>query len=114
MNLAPRIAAGSIVFIDEVDRLSESPSELPVNALSKLYGKLSEVMQRDSNVSSDNEGLLVLDGLSSFEWMGVPTIHLKRFVRAMFALCAKASAHILTFANANSYLESLYVAYPAS
>ncbi len=53
-------------------------------------------MQRESDSPTDCNGLFVLDGLSSFEWMGVPLSHLKRFIRAIFALCSKVrDAYIL-------------------
>ncbi|KLO07577.1 hypothetical protein SCHPADRAFT_932339 [Schizopora paradoxa] len=97
ISLASRISAGSVVFIDELDRLFQSPSDSPIDvlALSSLFCKLSEAMERDSDRSSGGEGLLVLDGLSSFEWMGMPMIHLKRFIRALFALCTKRSFSLL-------------------
>ena len=45
------------------------------------------------NLSSDPENsnttLLILDDISSLEWMGVPSAEVQRFVRALRALCLK-------------------------
>jgi len=89
-NLTSRIAAGSVVFLDQLDRISHS--EQPdgcAPSMKILYDEVCEAMQHESDSPTDCNGLFVLDGLSSYEWMGVPLSHLKRFIRAIFALCSK-------------------------
>jgi hypothetical protein len=58
-----------------------------------------------SDPGSANTTLLILDDVSSLEWMGVPSADVHRFLRALRALCLKVLVHFILFAERTSFVE---------
>lgn len=89
-NLAQIIAAGSLVFLDVMSDLADSNAFASQNSpslrsvLDKLRQTLSELGKEQ-----DSPPLVILDDISSLEWMGIPVLELSRFCRALCALCRK-------------------------
>jgi hypothetical protein len=57
------------------------------NAFRIAFESLREHLPSDPENS--NTTLVILDDVSSLEWMGVPSTEVQRFVRALRALCLK-------------------------
>ena len=62
-----------------------SPSEL-WDIIQKQFPTVPELSERGKAA-----GLLVLDGLNVWDWIGTPRLELKRLLRATIALCASVS-----------------------
>lgn len=91
VNLQNHLESGSLVFIDllaafETDHDGFLYGE---NSLRAVFDRVKEYLPSEAENSSSN--LLILDDISSLEWMGVSSSEVQRFARALRALCLKVS-----------------------
>jgi hypothetical protein len=69
-----------------------SPTASTPSALKKTFNQLSSML-----VQSKNAGcLVILDDISVLEWIGFDAVDVGRFIRAIVALCRKASPYTQT------------------
>lgn len=85
-NLAMHMEAESLEFIDVVSDVQAviDPSVKP--SLRPIFERVSKSLDGSNSGSS----LVVLDDITSLEWIGFPTLDIWRFTRALRALCIKA------------------------
>ncbi|KAJ3557327.1 hypothetical protein NM688_g1531 [Phlebia brevispora] len=102
INLTQLIDSRSVVFLDVVSRIPLLPNIAAntIGVLKPIIDDLDSLLNEEPSKSSST--LVILDDISSLEWMGVPTQDLQRFARALAALCRKLNAalairhHIVT------------------
>ncbi|KAL5534426.1 hypothetical protein ACEPAG_888 [Sanghuangporus baumii] len=107
-NLSSHASEGSFVFIDALSQEFMSPT----TSLRSVYDKLNEQLEASqaSKIDDDQLNLVILDGLSLVEWCGTALLEVKRFVRALRALCSKYNAALIIrhhWVNSNN-LDDLY------
>ncbi|KAL5519129.1 hypothetical protein ACEPAH_812 [Sanghuangporus vaninii] len=92
-NLSSYASKGSFVFIDVLSQEFMSPA----SSLRSLYDKLNELLETSqaNNIDDVQPNLVVLDGLSLVEWSGSTLLEVKRFVRALRALCNRCNAALV-------------------
>lgn len=77
-NLSNNSASGSLVFIDV---LSHIQPHLESGSLRIIFDLVS------SAIGSGADTLVILDDITSLEWIGFPSLDITRFARALCALC---------------------------
>lgn len=83
MNLEQNISANLLTFVDV---MSIIPSSL--NTMKPLYDHLNRILKGIDSPTLAHT-LVVLDDISTLEWIGVPVPELCRFTRALCSLCKK-------------------------
>jgi hypothetical protein len=96
VNLMHHLSTGSFVFVDVLDEVEVTPatnSEGSPTVFGPVFDIVSEEALLDENSSDDvrNEPrkLVILDDITSLQWIGFPLLELVRFSRALRALCLK-------------------------
>ena len=99
MNLEQHISTGSVQFIDvlaHVPPLSNSspPSDLDSTA-TRLKPIFDLVIQSPYDPTTSRGNLVILDDISTLEWIGFALSDLTSFVRALRAFCIKVVVFLL-------------------
>ncbi|KZT65043.1 hypothetical protein DAEQUDRAFT_814575 [Daedalea quercina L-15889] len=105
-NLDQHIASQRLSLIDALSQLQPEST-----TLRPLY----DVLHANLTAAAADEGhaLVILDDVSSLEWIGFSTADLSRFLRALSALCRKSNAalvirhHIVTPGDPDDLLRHL-------
>ncbi|KDQ23538.1 hypothetical protein PLEOSDRAFT_1079575 [Pleurotus ostreatus PC15] len=90
LNIAEKVASGSITFIDVLPLIRPSRGE-DSSRLHDLFDAVSSNLSRFNSEDSD----VILDGISSLQWMGIPSKDVVRFHRAVRGLCRKFGSTLL-------------------
>ncbi|KAI5122584.1 hypothetical protein M0805_004800 [Coniferiporia weirii] len=83
-NLLSHSSDGSFTFLDGFPDLSLSAA-----TLRPLYDRICQALEGCDTTSDDGPNMIILDGLSLLQWSGMPIVEIKRFVRALRAICVK-------------------------
>ena len=95
LSLSARIDDGSLIFVDTSTVLSRQAH--PENeSLRPVWDVLNNHLTntRQSNPALDDL-VLILDDITTLDWVGYPSPDIARFVRAVSSLCAKVSSNQL-------------------
>ncbi|KAI0088082.1 hypothetical protein BDY19DRAFT_951903 [Irpex rosettiformis] len=110
LNVPNLIAKGSLVFIDiEADLEELHSASRP--SLRHIFDRLVSILQ-DEDHTSDHT-LLIVDDISTLEWICFSTQEVSRFVRALSAACDKTNTsliirhHVITPGNPDELLRLL-------
>jgi len=88
VNLDSKIKDRLFVFID-----ASAISPNPPGALLELFTKLK--LEIEDVFAEDGPNLLIVDDLSTLEWIGFPAPELSRFARALSAICMTQRASLV-------------------
>ncbi|KAF9500318.1 hypothetical protein BDN71DRAFT_1382349 [Pleurotus eryngii] len=89
VNIAEKVTSGSITFIDVLPLIRPSRGE----DISRLHDLFDAVSSNLSRFNSNPD--VILDGVSSLQWMGIPSLDVVRFCRAVRGLCRKSGSTLL-------------------
>jgi len=89
MNLAHYLTSDSLIFVDVPATIGPPPttgvdSQRP--ALRAVYDFVRDALGR---LQDDGDIMVLLDDITSLEWIGFPLVDLVRFSRALRSLCFK-------------------------
>jgi len=84
INLQSHIDGGSLAFIDVLAEVQPVDQE---TGLKKIYDNVSELILPSDLTSSPK--VLILDDVSTLEWIGFSPLAVSRLVRALRSLCLK-------------------------
>lgn len=92
MNLAQHISAGSLEFIEILDHVHPaSDSVAGVVAMRPIMDLVTSALAKcDSSASP----LVILDDITSLEWLGFTFLDLSRFLRALGVGCARVGIFV--------------------
>ena len=92
-NLATSMASGSLVFLEVMPYLIDTDASPSLHgaSLRSLMDKLRETLD-DLARDPDPHCLVILDDITTLEWVGISVLELSRFCRALCALCRKVRA----------------------
>ncbi|KDQ19972.1 hypothetical protein BOTBODRAFT_183988 [Botryobasidium botryosum FD-172 SS1] len=115
LNLAQLSTSGRLTFIDAGPQLAlytldSSPSDSPENltpksSLRPLFGQISSALTHPSPDSTSGEPthgaqvMLIIDDISTLEWIGYPSTEIIRFYRAAHASCRKNAASLIALCH---------------
>ncbi|KAF5320256.1 hypothetical protein D9611_011339 [Ephemerocybe angulata] len=105
VNLTQHITNGTVKFVDVA---STEGSEM---VLSEAFNSVSEIIRSSS--SEISERLVILDDVSTLEWIGFSPLDIMRFVRALRIACHKANwtfivrYHVVTPNEVDEQLQQL-------
>lgn len=68
-----------------------APDSTATSPFHALFEQIGSLFEKNENLSRDSGALVILDDVSSLEWMGYSTSDLCRFCRALRALCSKVN-----------------------
>jgi hypothetical protein len=92
LTLAAYLSSKALVFIDGTAvvsaRAREDTKEPPLRL---LYDRIAASLRSPLD-NAKSPHLVVLDDISSFEWIGISVVDLSRFARAVRALCIQVRA----------------------
>ncbi|KAH9858998.1 hypothetical protein C2E23DRAFT_717158 [Lenzites betulinus] len=94
LNLSQYLDSGVLSFVDVMRHTSSSLNGETDASLRSLFWEL----KKQITVSSENSHVpvsVILDNIASLEWMGILTLDLTRFIRALSALCRKNNASLV-------------------
>jgi len=96
INLPPLVASESAVFLDAIDKVifPEGATHGESTPLRLLYDCIQSIFEK-WNQRPPSSKLVIVDDLSSLEWIGLPLVDLKLFSRAIFTLCRKFNASLI-------------------
>lgn len=91
VNLAQHISTGLVKLID----LSDCESQPVGQRLSFVYGQVSKILEAPcfQDGSRNDHRLVILDDLSTLEWIGFARLDILRFVRALRIACQKVCVY---------------------
>jgi len=89
INLQNHLDSGSALFVDLLAGFEAQNAKClqGENGLRKAFEHIREHLPSDPE--NPNTTLVILDDISSLEWMGLPSAEVQRFLRALRALCLK-------------------------
>ncbi|KAF8999646.1 hypothetical protein BDQ17DRAFT_1308433 [Cyathus striatus] len=90
VNLIQHIASGAVEFLN----VSEH-TRLPENSQKGELRPLYEFVKNKLSQTKESSALVILDDISTLEWIGFPFLDLTRFIRALRATCLEAKATLL-------------------
>jgi len=95
MNLAHYLTSDSLIFVDVPATIGPPPttgvdSQRP--ALRAVYDFVRDALGR---LQGDGDIMVLLDDITSLEWIGFPLVDLVRFSRALRSLCFKSNASLI-------------------
>lgn len=85
LNLEQSISSGSLLFVDVMSIIA---SDSCFNTAKPLFDHVQNIISNIS-VSALSHTLILLDDISTLEWIGVPVLELSRFARALCSLCRR-------------------------
>ena len=94
--MAQLIASGSLIFLDVASTHFAPEHDTAATSLRPIYDQI-----RGTLVEGEDT-LVVLDDLSSLEWIGTPGLEVARFTRAVCALCRKVCCTCTRLLNMGS------------
>ncbi|KAL4257389.1 ELP6 family protein [Pleurotus pulmonarius] len=109
LNIAEKVASGSIAFIDVSPLIRPSRDGTSLSRLHDLFDAVSSNLLRFDSKDSD----VILDGISSLQWMGISSLDIIRFYRAIRSLCRKFDStlfirhHVVTPAQPDDVFRTL-------
>lgn len=98
INLNQQIDSGSLTYIDALSLVqppyqntsSSSPTLRPL-----LDSIVNSFLSSKSKTTETPERLVILDDVSTFEWIGFSLLDVSRFVRALVAACRRENATLI-------------------
>ncbi|KAI1794241.1 hypothetical protein LXA43DRAFT_998436 [Ganoderma leucocontextum] len=112
LNLANHLDSRNLFIIEAMPLVSpalESSESVP---LRRLYDQIHQTLSSPSS-ETEQKVLVILDDLSSLEWMGISVECISRFVRAVCSLCQQKNAafvlrhHVVTAGEPDELLKRL-------
>jgi hypothetical protein len=89
VNLAEHISSGLLDFMDVLSYVRPpEPSDKASPTLRPLFDQISSTIEPSSTPT-----LIILDDVTSLEWIGFSFLDIARFTRALRALCLKVRSH---------------------
>ncbi|KIP06994.1 hypothetical protein PHLGIDRAFT_30238 [Phlebiopsis gigantea 11061_1 CR5-6] len=107
VNLTQLIASRSLVFLDVASTHFTPEHDSAATSLRPIYDQIRGALLEGEDT------LVILDDLSSLEWIGTPGIEVARFTRAVCALCRKSNVmlvlrqHVITHGELDDLLRLL-------
>ncbi|KXN82155.1 Elongator complex protein 6 [Leucoagaricus sp. SymC.cos] len=96
INLSQQIASGSLTFIDALSLVQPpSPGQSSQPSLRTLFDSIVDSLSAHSVEAESPERLVILDDVSTFEWIGFSLLDVSRFVRALVAACRQVNATLI-------------------
>lgn len=86
--LAPHVTAKRLTFVDIPARLEEEPSMDGALVLRTLYENIGDTLAEQSEV------LVMIEDLTHLTWIGVSSVEITRFYRAIRHLCLQVGSRI--------------------
>ena len=83
LNLAHHVEVGSLEFVDVLPELQPTPDRR--ESLRILIERVQACLDRAAGFPA----LIILDDISTLDWIGFPLLELSRFLRALRAACLK-------------------------
>jgi len=83
LNLAHHVEAGSLEFVDVLAEIQPTPDRR--QNLRLLIERVQGCLDR----AADGPALIIVDDISTLDWIGFPLLELSRFLRALRATCLK-------------------------
>lgn len=65
-------------------------SDVDVHPMRSVYDAICNALER---LGDDGDTMVILDDITSLEWIGFPQLDLIRFSRALRSLCFKVTTH---------------------
>ncbi|GJE92803.1 hypothetical protein PsYK624_089600 [Phanerochaete sordida] len=96
VNLAQLVASGAVTFLDLSSTHLVPREGEALSSLRPVYDELRDAL------GAAEDTLVIADDLSTLEWIGISSVEVSRFARAVCALCRKSNAalfirhHIVT------------------
>ncbi|PFH45667.1 hypothetical protein AMATHDRAFT_158260 [Amanita thiersii Skay4041] len=93
LNLDQHISAGTLEIIDVLSHVAPPPASTtsPTTVLKPIFDLTLRTLEKASGASK----LVILDDVSTLEWIGFPLPDIWRFTRALSAACRKAGATLI-------------------
>jgi hypothetical protein len=89
LNLAHHVEAGSLEFVDVLAEIQPAPDRR--QSLRLLIERVQGCLDR----AAGGPALIIVDDISTLDWIGFPLLELNRFLRALRAACLKAKATLI-------------------
>ena len=86
LNLAHHVEVGSLEFVDVLPEVQPTPERR--ESLRILIERVQVCLNRAEGCPA----LIILDDISTLNWIGFPLLELSRFLRALRAACLKVRA----------------------
>ena len=89
-NLLNARANGRLVFINSPLQIDDT--DLDEAFLHEIYDQIESALESnpaDTASARTKKTMVVLDGLTSMQWVGIPLVKIRRFLRALCRLCRK-------------------------
>ncbi|KAI0779593.1 hypothetical protein C8Q74DRAFT_1199522 [Fomes fomentarius] len=94
INLASHLELGRVVLVDVMSHVPIGPDVQGHPTLRDLYSNIRAVLDTFSEGPA-KKALIIVDDLSSIEWIGVSTDEIARFARALRGLCRKHDSSLV-------------------
>lgn len=109
ISIQNHLDSGSVIFMDLLAGLQPPHSQ---QQLQVIFDRVQQSISRDS--TNITPCLLILDDITTLEWVGFPPTDVQHFIRALRALCLKVSFTIHFFYVFNPRLDQNDFDYPPS
>jgi hypothetical protein len=83
LNLAHHVEVGSLEFVDVLPKVQPTPDRR--ESLRILIERVQVCLDRAAGCPA----LIILDDISTLDWIGFPLLELSRFLRVLRAACLK-------------------------
>ena len=83
LNLSHHVEAGSLEFVDVLALIQPTPDQR--QSLRLLVERVQSCLDR----AAGGPALIIVDDISTLDWIGFPILELSRFLRALRAACLK-------------------------
>ncbi|KAJ3561890.1 hypothetical protein NP233_g9916 [Leucocoprinus birnbaumii] len=94
LNVNQQIESGALTFIDTLP-LVQPPSPDSSRNQPALRPLLDSIVNSFTSNIEESERLVILDDVSTLEWIGFSLLDVSRFVRALVAACRHANATLI-------------------
>ncbi|KZT22202.1 hypothetical protein NEOLEDRAFT_1150189 [Neolentinus lepideus HHB14362 ss-1] len=97
VNLAALIESQALRFLDMVKDIQPhlGTDDSTRSTLVPLINEVRSLLQQQGDVQADQPTLILLDDISTLEWMGYATNELAKFLRALSILARKGNASLV-------------------
>ncbi|KAJ6518672.1 hypothetical protein C8R45DRAFT_1057519 [Mycena sanguinolenta] len=110
LHLDQKISSGALIFVDVLERVRPPDTDSSAPILRPILDTVTSVLEQHNG----SDVLVIVDDLSTLDWIGFSVLDITRFCRALAAACRKANAtllirqHVLTPSTAEPMLDDLF------
>jgi len=96
VNVSQHQTLGSLDFVNVLDHVQSPGTNCDARSPMTNFGNLLDIVSASLERSQSKDlPLVILDDLTSLEWIGFPLLDISRFARALRAICQRANATLI-------------------